>query len=331
MDDAEQLMPAYLRFVRGVVDSSDLPLNVSREILQESRDVKAIREGCTQRVLAMLEDLAENQRGEVRELLEVDFGQVLKEGVGEDFGNRERMAKLLRFASTTGDSADQTVSLADYVARMKEGQEQHLLRDRRDTGRGAKQPAPGGVPQEGRRGAAADRSCRRVDALVPARTSTASRWSRWRAAAWTSDTLEDEEEKAQAQKVADEFKDTGRQHQDRARRAREGRAGHQPAHRFRRPAWSRTRARSAAISNDCSSQAGQKAPERRPILEMNPGHPLVSRMKAEDEKFADWSQLLFDQAVLAEGGQLEDPPGIRSTRQRDAARTRAGRVSARPG
>ena len=120
MDDAEALLPVYLRFVRGVVDSADLPLNVSRELLQESRDVKAIREGCTKRVLGMLEDLATNEADKFKSFY-AEFGAVLKEGLGEDFANRERLAKLLRFASTTSDGV--TVSLADYKARMKEGQE----------------------------------------------------------------------------------------------------------------------------------------------------------------------------------------------------------------
>src|SRR5690606_7456726 len=122
MDDAEQLLPSYLRFVKGVIDSADLPLNVSREILQESRDVKAIREGSTKRILGILEDMAEN-RAEDYALFWEQFGQVLKEGTGEDFSNRERIAKLLRFASTYNDSSTQNVSLADYVSRMKEGQE----------------------------------------------------------------------------------------------------------------------------------------------------------------------------------------------------------------
>jgi len=122
MDDAEQLMPVYLRFVKGVIDSADLPLNVSREILQESRDVKAIREGSTRRVLGMLEDLAENRPEDYAKFWST-FGQVLKEGLGEDFGNQERLAKLLRFASTRTAQGEQTVSLADYVGRMKEGQD----------------------------------------------------------------------------------------------------------------------------------------------------------------------------------------------------------------
>src|SRR5690606_19665590 len=122
MDDAEQLLPAYLRFVRGVIDSSDLPLNGSREILQESRDVRIIREGSAKRILSLLEDIAENKPEQYAEFWK-QFGQVLKEGTGEDAGNRDRIAKLLRFASTHGEGPAQTVSLADYVSRMKEGQD----------------------------------------------------------------------------------------------------------------------------------------------------------------------------------------------------------------
>src|SRR5690606_22712316 len=122
MDEAEQLLPSYLRFVRGVIDSADLPLNVSREILQESRDVRVIREGSSKRVLSLLEDLAENQPEQYAEFW-TQFGQVLKEGAGEDTANKDRIAKLLRFASTQADNAAQTVSFADYVGRMKEGQD----------------------------------------------------------------------------------------------------------------------------------------------------------------------------------------------------------------
>ena len=130
MDDAEQLMPVYLRFVKGVIDSADLPLNVSREILQESRDVKVIREGSTKRVLSMLEELANSDEQADKDKYVTfwnAFGQVLKEGIGEDAGNKERIAKLLRFASTHNDSDAQTVSFADYVARMKEGQSKIYL------------------------------------------------------------------------------------------------------------------------------------------------------------------------------------------------------------
>jgi molecular chaperone HtpG len=125
MDDAEQLMPLYLRFVRGVVDSNDLPLNVSREILQQSRDIEAIRGGCVKKVLGLLEGLADSETPPRRRSTPLSGrnSAVLKEGVGEDFANKERIAKLLRFASTHADTTDESVSLADYVSRMKEGQE----------------------------------------------------------------------------------------------------------------------------------------------------------------------------------------------------------------
>ena len=122
MDDAEQLLPSYLRFVRGVVDSNDLPLNVSREILQESKDIEAIRGGCTRKVLALLEDLAANDKEKYAKFWDA-FGKVLKEGTGEDAANRDRIAGLLRFASTHADTADPIVSLADYIGRMKAGQD----------------------------------------------------------------------------------------------------------------------------------------------------------------------------------------------------------------
>jgi molecular chaperone HtpG len=122
MDDAEQLMPLYMRFVRGVVDSNDLPLNVSREILQQSKDIDGIRSGCTRKVLGMLEDLAESDKEKYAKFWEA-FGAVLKEGVGEDFANKQKIAGLIRFASTYNDTPEQNVSLADYISRMKDGQE----------------------------------------------------------------------------------------------------------------------------------------------------------------------------------------------------------------
>jgi molecular chaperone HtpG len=163
MDDAEQLMPTYLRFVRGMVDSADLPLNVSREILQESKDIEAIRKGCTEGA-GLLENLANSEDAAEKEKYVKfwgEFGKVLKEGVGEDFANKDKIAGLLRFASTHADTADETVSLKDYIGRMKEAG-QDLLRHRRDLQRGEEQPAPGSLPQEGHRGAAALRPRRRV-------------------------------------------------------------------------------------------------------------------------------------------------------------------------
>jgi molecular chaperone HtpG len=307
MDDAEQLMPAYLRFVRGVVDSSDLPLNVSREILQESRDVKAIREGCTRRVLGMLEDLAENQAEKYATFWKT-FGQVLKEGLGEDFGNRERLAKLLRFASTAGDSADQTVSLADYLSRMKEGQDSIYYVTAENWSAARSSPH---LEVFRKKGVEVLLLTDRVDEWMLSFLQDFEGKPLVSVARGGLDlgTLEDEEEKAQAQKVADEFKELVEKIKNAlGERVKDVRV------------TTRLTDSPACLVSDEGEisghlerllrQAGQKAPERRPILEVNPGHPLVSRMKVEDEKFADWSQLLFDQAVLAEGGQLEDPPAF---------------------
>jgi molecular chaperone HtpG len=165
MDDAEQLMPVYLRFVKGVIDSNDLPLNVSREILQESRDIKAIRDGSTKRVLGMLEDLANADGDDAQEKKDKyatfwkEFGQVLKEGIGEDATNKDRIAKLLRFASTHNDSDAQNVSLADYLSRQRRSG-QDLLCDRRKLCDCQEQPASGNLPQKRRGSIAADRSRR---------------------------------------------------------------------------------------------------------------------------------------------------------------------------
>ncbi len=307
MDDAEQLMPAYLRFVRGVVDSSDLPLNVSREILQESRDVKAIREGCTRRVLGMLEDLAENQAEKYATFWKA-FGQVLKEGLGEDVGNQERLAKLLRFASTASDADEQTVSLADYVSRMKEGQDSiyYVTAESRSAARNSPH-----LEVFRKKGVEVLLLADRVDEWMLSFLQDFEGKPLVSVARGGLDLgkLEDEQEKAQAQKVADEFKDLV----ERIRTALGDRV------KEVRVTTRLTDSPACLVSDegDISGhlerllrQAGQKAPERRPILEVNPGHPLVARMKTEEAKFADWSELLFDQAVLAEGGQLEDPPAF---------------------
>ncbi len=307
MDDAEQLMPVYLRFVRGVIDSSDLPLNVSREILQESRDVRAIREGSTKRVLSMLEELADNDKDKYASFWR-EFGQVLKEGLGEDFGNRERLSKLLRFASTADGSPAQTVSFADYVARMKTGQDKIYY-------------------VTGETHAAASRSphleiFRKKGVEVLLLSDRVDEWMLSFLDAFDGKplvsiarggvdlgALEDEEEKKAAEQVAGESRDL----MERIRSAlgdsvKEVRA------------TTRLTDSAACLVSDegdisatlerMLKQAGQAAPPRKPILEVNPRHPLVERFAADDDHFDDWSRLLFDQALLAEGGQLEDPAGF---------------------
>ncbi len=304
MDDAEQLMPVYLRFVKGVVDSADLPLNVSREILQESRDVRAIREGSTKRVLSMLDDLAENRPDDYKTFWS-QFGQVLKEGMGEDFGNQERLARLLRFASTSTAAGEQTVSLADYVSRMKEGQDKVYY-----------------VTAESETAARSSPHLevfRRKEVEVLLLTDQVDEWmlsflNDFEGKALVSvsrggldlGALQDAEEKAKVEETARDFADLVAQIKtslgDRVKDVR-------VTDRL-------TDSPSCLVSDEGDisgtlerllKQSGQKAPERKPILEINPAHPLVARLKTETADADGWANLLFDQAQLAEGTQLADP------------------------
>jgi molecular chaperone HtpG len=306
MDDAEQLLPPYLRFVRGVVDSNDLPLNVSREILQESRDVKAIREGCTKRVLSLLEDLAENRKDDYAKFWS-EFGQVLKEGIGDDAANRERIAKLLRFASTTSEGA-QTVSLGDYVGRMKPGQKSiyYLTADSLEAARSSPH-----LEIFRKKGVEVLLLTDRVDEWMLTFLHEFDGKPLASVAKGDLDLgdLADAQEKEEQQKVADEYKELVAKVKsalgDRVQDVRVTlRLTDSPA--------------CIVVDRDAMSAhlarllkaAGQKAPATKPILELNPHHPLVQRLKYEEAKLADWAALLLDQAVLAEGGQLDDPAGF---------------------
>jgi molecular chaperone HtpG len=299
MDDAEALMPVYLRFVKGVIDSADLPLNVSRELLQESRDVKAIREGSTKRVLGMLEDLAANQPEKYASFWK-DFGVVLKEGVGEDHNNQERLAKLLRFAST---NAEQGVSLADYVARMKEGQEAiyYITADTLASARSSPQ-----LEIFSKKGIEVLLLTDRVDEWMLSHLFEFEGKSLQSVAKGSVDlgTLQDEDEKKQAEAVAsafkpmlDKLKETLK---DRAKDVRvTTRLVDSPACLV---------AEEGDMSGHLArllKQAGQAAPKALPVLEINPEHPLVKRLESSD-RFDDLANILFDQAMLAEGGQLDD-------------------------
>lgn len=304
MDEAGELLPSYLRFVRGVVDSSDLPLNVSREILQESRDVKAIREGCARRVLSMLEDLAENQPEKYAQFW-TEFGQVLKEGLGEDFAQQERLAKLLRFASTTSDSNDQTVSLDQYLSRMKEGQE-HIYYATGDTPQAARNSPHLEVFRK--KGIEVLLLTDRVDEWMLSYLSAYQEKPLMSVARGGLDLgkLADEAEKQQAEQVAGEFKPLA----DRIKTSLGDRV------KEVRVTTRLTDSPCCLVSDEGEisghlermlKQAGQSAPDRKPILEINPEHPLLQQLKLDDPGFDDWSALLFDQAMLAEGGQLADP------------------------
>jgi molecular chaperone HtpG len=306
MDDAQDLLPAYLRFVRGVVDASDLPLNVSREILQQSRDVETIRAGCTKRVLTLLEELAKDAPEKYATFWST-FGKVLKEGVVEDPANRDRIAKLLRFASTKTGDARQDVSLADYVGRMAEGQdaiwyvtadthsaaagsphleifrrkgiEVLLLSDRVDEwlvssldtfeGKPVKSVARGDLDLGGEDG---DQKAAREEAqtkLAPVLAGIKAALGDRIADVRMSARLTD----SPACLVAAEGETSG--HLERILRA-----------------------------------AGHDAPVSKPVLELNPSHPLVARLVADDPRLPEWSRMLHDQALLAEGAPLEDPSGF---------------------
>jgi molecular chaperone HtpG len=308
MDDAEALMPVYLRFVKGVIDSADLPLNVSRELLQESRDVKAIREGSTKRVLGMLESLADSDDADERaKYLKFwgEFGAVLKEGIGEDFANRERLAKLFRFAST---HADEGVSFADYVSRMKDGQE-HIYVITADSLAGAK--ASPQLEIFKKKGIEVLLLVDRVDEWMLSHLYEFEGKELQSVAkgAVDLDKLLDDDEKKAAEAVAEGFKPT----LDKLKAALADRA---------KDVRVTTRlvdspACLVVDEGDMSGhlarmlkQAGQSAPKSQPILEVNAEHALVKRMAAltdDGARFDDLANILFDQALLAEGGQLDDP------------------------
>ena len=305
MDDAEALMPVYLRFVKGVIDSADLPLNVSRELLQESRDVKAIREGSTKRVLGMLESLADSDSAEEKAKYQAfwdQFGAVLKEGLGEDFSNRERLAKLLRFAST---HADQGVSLADYVSRMKEGQEAIYVITADSLAAAKSSPQ---LEIFRKKGLEVLLLIDRVDEWMlshlydfegkPLQSVTKGGVDLGK--------LQDEEEKKQAEAAAETHKPLLEKIKaalgDRAKEVRVSTRLVDSA------------ACLVADEGDMSGhlarmlkQAGQDAPKSAPILEVNTEHALLKRLGHEQAHFDDLANILFDQAMLAEGGQLDDP------------------------
>jgi molecular chaperone HtpG len=311
MDDAEQLMPVYLRFVKGVIDSNDLPLNVSREILQESRDVKVIREGSTKRVLGMLEELANAENQEKKDKYAnfwKEFGPVLKEGIGEDSTNKERIAKLLRFASTQNDTDVQNVSFADYAARMKEGQDK-IYYITADTWMAAKNSPHLEIFRK--KGVEVLLLTERVDEWMLSFLNEFDGKALVSVAKGDLDLgqLEDENEKKQKEETETDFKElVDKMKVALAEKAKDVRVT------FR---LTDSPACLVAGENELSGNllrmlkaAGQTAPDTKPTLEINPHHPLVQRLKYEDAKFDDWSSLLFDQALLAEGGQLSDPAGF---------------------
>ncbi len=306
MDDAEQLMPAYLRFVRGVIDSSDLPLNVSREILQQSRVMESIRSGAVKKVLGALKELSENDAEKYTTFWQ-EFGKVFKEGIAEDTTNQEAIAKLVRFASTRSGTDAQTVTLDEYISRMKEGQDEiyYLTADNY---------------------AAASNSplleiFRKKDVEVLLLVDVVDNWivnylfefagKKLQSVARGEvdlEKLEDTSEKEAREQAADQAKDLiARIKTALGERVKEVRV-----------TTRLTTSPVCLVAGDRDMDAnfarvlkaaGQPVPKSLPILEVNPSHPILERLEREtdDARFSDWAQVLLDQAVLSDGGQLEDP------------------------
>ena len=309
MDDAEQLLPVYLRFVRGVIDSADLPLNVSREILQESKDIEAMRSANVKRVLSMIEDLAENHKDKFATFWK-EFGKVIKEGVVEDHANRERIAKIMRFASTHTDTDAQDVSLADYIARMKPEQEKIYFVNAETFASAKNSPHLEVFRKKG------------VEVLLMAD----------RVDEWVMQHLTEFEGKAM-QSVAKGRLELGKLEDEAEKKAQEKEESDSKPllERIKKALGEGVKevrvtlrltdspACLVADEHDMGANfqrmlkaAGQNMPAAKPILEINPHHALVQRLKdeADEDRFADLAKVLFDQSLLAEGGQLEDPAGF---------------------
>ena len=300
MDDAESLLPGYLRFVKGVVDSADLPLNVSRELLQESRDVKAIREGNTRRVLGMIEDLAKND-AEKFATFQKEFGAVLKEGLGEDYANKERIAKLLRFHTSTQTELS---SLEDYKSRMKEGQEAIYYLTAETLAAAKNSPQ---LELFKKKGIEVLLLADRVDEWAMAQLPEFDGSPLQSIAKGQVDLgkLQDAEEKQKAEEastalkpVLDKLKETLK---DQAADVRV------TTRLVDSPACLVVEDHGISLQlQRLLKQAGQAAPDGKPILEINPEHALVKKLDGSAQ-FEDLAHILFDQALLAEGGLPADP------------------------
>lgn len=310
MEDKEfKLMPRYLRFVRGVLDSNDLPLNVSREILQSNKIIENMKSGSVKKVLSLLENMAANEPEKYQTFWK-EFGKVLKEGPGEDFGNREEIAKLLRFSSTLDDSPEQKVSLADYISRMKEGQDK-IYYITADTHTAAKNSPHLEVFRK--KGIEVLLLSDRVDEWLVQHLMEFDGKSLQSVAKGTIDLskFETEEDKQAQEKVEAEAKNMV----EHIKKVLSDKVEDvKVSHRL-------TSSPSCIVLGEHDmalymqqllKQAGHDMPTTKPTLEINPTHPLLKRMEAEtdDERFAEWASVLLDQAILAEGGQLEDPAGF---------------------
>ncbi|MDA0361167.1 MAG: molecular chaperone HtpG [Proteobacteria bacterium] len=305
MEDAEQLLPGYLRFVKGVVDSADLPLNVSREILQESRDVEAIRKGCVNRVLGMIEDMAENKHDKFL-VFWTEFGSVLKEGVGEDWSNKERIAKLLRFSSTADSGDKQVVALNDYVGRMKEGQDK-IYYITAETHAAAKSSPHLEIFKK--KDIEVLLLSDRVDEWAVSNLQEFDGKKLVSVAKGSLDlgSIDDAADSEEEKDAADSS--------DLINRIKESLAGKVKDVRV---SSRLVDSPSCLVSDEDEMSmnlsrmlkaAGQEVPAVEPILEINVNHPIVKKMADEkdQDRFSDWSSIILDQAMLADGGSLEDP------------------------
>ncbi|MFW2178202.1 MULTISPECIES: molecular chaperone HtpG [unclassified Moraxella] len=307
MDDAEQLLPMYLRFVKGVIDTADLPLNVSREILQESRDVKAIRDGNARRVLTMLASLANSDEQEKQDKYKAfyaEFGDVIKEGLGEDQSNQEKIAKLLRYATTTDDNV--ATSFDDYKARMKDGQKAiyYLTADSLASAKSSPQ-----LEVFKKKGIEVILMTSRVDewAMNFLFEFDGTPLQNIAKGAVDLGDLTDEAEKAEAEKASEAMKPVVDKLKGvLSNRAKDVRVSNRLVDS---PALLVTADGELSPQMvQILKQMGQAVPETKPILEVNPNHPLIQKLENSSE-FDDLAQVIFDQALLAEGGQLEDPAG----------------------
>lgn len=306
MEDSEQLMPRYLRFIRGVIDTNDLPLNVSREILQSSKVIDTIRAASVKKVLSELGKMAKNDPEQYQAFWK-EFGQVIKEGPGEDFANRDTLAKLLRFATTETGSAEQTVSLDDYIERMKDGQDKIYYITAESFAAAKNSPH---LEVFRKKGIEVLLLTDRVDEwLVNSLTDYEGKHLQSVAKGDLDlGELEDEEEKKQQEEIDKNFEDlVERVKKTLDERVKDVRVTHR---------LTDSPACLVADNYDMSGNlermlkaAGQDVPTSKPILELNPEHPMVVKLKDEqdDNQFNDWTSIIFDQALLAEGGQLDDP------------------------
>ncbi len=307
MEDSEQLLPRYLRFMRGVIDTNSLPLNVSREILQHSKVIDQIRSGSVKKILGLLEKMSKNDPEKYQKFW-AEFGKVLKEGPGEDFANREKIAKLLRFASTHNDSEEQTVSLDDYISRMQEGQDKiyYITADSHSAAKNSPH-----LEIFRKKGIEVLLLSDRVDEWLVTNLTEYEGKSLQSVAKGELDLTDDEESKKELEKKAKAAKKLLKRIKkalgDKVEDVRvSNRLTDSPAcivlneHDM------------AMYMQRLMKEVGHVMPGSKPVLEINPDHPIVKRLEQEkdDERFRDWSEILFDQAILAEGGQLEDPAGF---------------------